>query len=72
MGRVIGLNEELDISQEFRDLYAKLVAFNPKERPRIKYILKDPWLDEINKLTKEEYKKLEDEFFKFMKKTEKK
>ena len=31
-----------------------MVAFNPEERPTINEILKSPWLQEYNKLSKEE------------------
>ena len=35
-------------SQEFKNLYLSMVAFNPKKRPKINYILtEDPWLKEI-------------------------
>ena len=47
------------LSNEFKKLYFSMVAYNPEKRPKINDILKDPWLDEINKLNEEEYKKLE-------------
>ena len=42
------------ISEEFKELVLKMVAFNPKERPSIDEILKDKWFDDINNLRKEE------------------
>ena len=50
-----------------------MVAYEPSKRPRIKDILKDSWLDEINNLlknNKEEYEKLEQEYIDYMKKIE--
>ena len=44
-----------------------MVAYNPKIRPKINYILtEDPWLNELNILP-EEYEKLEEKYIKFMK-----
>ena len=43
-----------------------MVAYNPEKRPKINDILKDPWLDEINKLNEEEYKKLETELNEYL------
>jgi len=61
-------------SQEFKNLYLSMVAFNPKKRPSINYILtKDPWLNEINILIEknpEEYQKLEEKYIEFMKEVE--
>ena len=48
-----------NISQEFKNLYISMVAYNPDERPTIEDILKCPWFDEINNLSEEEYQKLE-------------
>lgn len=42
------------ISEEFKDLFLRMVAFNPKERPSVDEILKDKWFDDINDLNKEE------------------
>ena len=63
------IEKEYGRSKEFKDLYVKMVSYLPKERPEIKDILNDPWLDEINVLIKyypDEYKKLEQDFIKFM------
>ena len=64
------INEKHKISQKFKDLFVKLVAYDPKERLSIEYILKDPWFEEINiskEKNPEEYKNLENEFYDFMK-----
>ncbi len=36
------------LSNEFKNLFVRMVAYNPEERPRIKDILLDPWLNELN------------------------
>ena len=65
-----------DYSDEFKNLFVRMVAYEPKERPRIEYILEeDPWLKEFNIFIKEkheEYKKLEDEYIAFMSELEQK
>ena len=59
-----------EYSKEFKNLFVRMVVYDPEERPRIKYILEeDPWLKELNILIKEkpeEYKKLEEEYITFM------
>ena len=62
-----------DLSDEFKQLFIRMVAYEPSKRPRIKDILKDSWLDEINNLlknNKKEYEKLEQEYIDYMKKIE--
>jgi serine/threonine protein kinase len=59
-------------SQEFKNLYLSIVAFSPKKRPRINDILTDPWLKEINEKNPEEYQKLEQKYYEFMKEVENK
>ena len=54
-----------DLSDEFKQLFIRMVAYEPSKRPRIKDILKDSWFDEINNLlknNKKEYEKLEQEY----------
>ena len=63
------------LSDEFKNLFVRMVAYNPEERPRIKDILLDPWLNELNILIEknpDEYKKLENEYIDFMGKLEEK
>ena len=49
------------IPQLLKNLFIKMVAYNPEKRPNsIKEILDDAWMKEINDLNDEEYKKLED------------
>ena len=54
-----------EISSEVKNLYIKMISFNPDERPSIEDILdKDPWMQEIKNLSEEEYKSLEKEVYK--------
>ena len=58
-----------DLSKEFKNLYVRMIAYEPKERPSIKEVLNDPWFDEINVLIQydpEGYKKLENEYKDYM------
>ena len=62
-----------ELSDEFKHLFIRMVAYEPSERPRIKDILKDSWFEEINNLLKnkkEEYEKLEQKYIQYMKKIE--
>ena len=62
-----------ELSDEFKKLFIRMVAYEPSERPRIKDILKDSWFKEINNLlknNKEEYEKLEQKYIQYMKKIE--
>jgi 5'-AMP-activated protein kinase catalytic alpha subunit len=55
------------LSKEFKDLFVLMVAYEPKERPKIKYILgKEPWMKKLIKEKPEEYEKLEKEYIAFM------
>ena len=64
------------LSDEFKDLFVNMVAYNPEERPPIKKILlEDPWLNELNILKEknpDEYEKLEKEYIAFMLESEQK
>jgi len=54
----------LDFSDEFKELYIKMVAYEPLARPSLDDVLSDPWLKEINDIfeNKEEKEKLEEEY----------
>ena len=49
------------LSQELKNLYLKMVAFDPKERPTIKQILDDDWMKEIREMNNEQLMQLENE-----------
>ena len=51
-----------NLSEDFKNLYVKMVAFNPLERPSIQEILNDNWLKEVSNLESEENDKLEEEY----------
>ena len=51
------LTQVKGVSKEFKDLYVKMVAKNPEERPSIEDILKDDWMKEINDIKNDEKKK---------------
>ena len=51
----------IGLSQDFKNLYLKLVAFSPKERPTIEEILKYDWIKEMNHLSEVEAKHYEEE-----------
>ena len=53
-----------EISDELKDLFLKMVSFNPEERPNIDEILNHSWMKEIEDLNKDEYKIVENEVFK--------
>ena len=57
-------------SNEFKNLYIKMVSFNPKERPNIDEILNDDWIKEIKNLNEQELKNLEIEVINELKKRE--
>ena len=50
--------KEKKYSDEFKDLYVKMVAFNPDDRPEtIEEILKHEWFNKLNNDTDDTYKK---------------
>ena len=51
----------IKLSENFKNLYIKMVSYNPKNRPTAQQILENPWFDEINNLSDENKKKLDDE-----------
>ena len=48
-----------DLTENFKNLYLKMVAFNPNERATMKDILESPWLQEYNNLSQEKKDDLE-------------
>ena len=54
----------ITLSQEFKELYFKMISIKPEKRPKIKEILNDPWFKEIDDMKKnnqEQFIKLENE-----------
>ena len=54
------INKE-ELSTDFKNLYIKMVAYDPKDRPTTDEILNSPWLDEINKKKNEDKESLDNE-----------
>ena len=54
------------LSKEFKDLYVKLVAYDPSERPTINEILTDNWLKEINDMNNTQMENYMKEYKKYM------
>ena len=67
MAKINPLNE---LTDEFKELFLKMVAFNPKERPSIDEILRDKWLEDINNLNDVERQKMKEELIKELNKRE--
>ena len=51
----------LNLSQSFKNLFVRMVAYNPNERPSIDQILNDEWMQEINNLNADQMNGLENE-----------
>ena len=60
------------LSDEFKDLYFKMVTYNPANRLTIEEIFKHPCMKKIIDLKQDEYNKLEMEVFKYLAKLEEK
>ena len=54
-------SHHLNASQDFKNLFIKMVYPNPAQRPTIADILKDPWMQEINDLNQNEINVLENQ-----------
>ena len=52
------LKKEIVLSPEFKDLYWKMISYDPQKRPTIDEILKHPWFQEINDIKKNDLKRL--------------
>ena len=57
---------KVELSTDFKNLYIKMVAYNPKDRPTTDEILNSPWLDEINKKKNEDKESLDNEVKKIL------
>ena len=60
--KILGENIKINgLSEEFKNLYIKMISFNPKERPTIQEIYNDEWLREIRDLNELQLMDLEQE-----------
>ena len=64
------INKVGDLSEEFKNLYLRLVAFNPNERPTIEEIYNHEWMKEIRDLNEEEFKEYENDLINELKNRE--
>lgn len=51
---IIKINSNVEISQEFKELFMKLVNVYPHKRPSIDEVDKDKWFDEVRNLSEDE------------------
>ena len=58
------------LSSDFKDLFFKMVAFEPSERPTIKEILKHAWMKEVTDLNEEDFKNYEEDLISELKERE--
>jgi serine/threonine protein kinase len=49
-------NININLSENFKDLYLRMVAYDPEERPKLAEILNFDWLKEVSNLTEDEEK----------------
>ena len=55
--QIIGMK----LSPEFKDLYIRMVTYNPSLRPSAEEVLNHPWFNEINEMNVETKEKIENE-----------
>ena len=58
------------LTEEFKNLYIKMVSPNPKNRPTLEQIYNDEWLKEIRDLSEEELGNYEKELIAELKRRE--
>ena len=54
-----------NLSNDFKDLYAKMVSYDPNQRPSAEDILKHDWFKEINEINLDREKKIKEMFMNF-------
>ena len=57
----VSLYINFNLSQEFKDLYIRMVSFNENNRPTIDEILNDNWFNELRGLNNAQLAQLENE-----------
>ena len=58
------------VSKELKNLFIKMISFQPSDRPNIKEILESEWMKELNDMTQEQKDKLENDIKEEFKKRE--
>ena len=56
LGQIIDIN---DLTEDFKNLYIKIVTYSPEKRPSIQEIINDVWFNEIRNLSDKELKETE-------------
>ena len=51
----------LNLSESFKNLFVRMVAFEPNERPTVDEVLTDQWMQEVNDLNDDQLNALENE-----------
>ena len=51
----------MHLSNSFKELFLRMVAYNPNERPTIEEILNSEWMQDIKNLNPEQMENLENE-----------
>ena len=51
----------LNLSESFKNLFVRMVAFEPNERPTVDEVLSDQWMQEVNDLNDDQLNALENE-----------
>ena len=60
--KICGIDANIyGLTKEFKDLFLKMVSYDPKERPSIEDIINGEWMKEIKDLTDNEYESLRKE-----------
>ena len=67
LGLFINVDE---LSKQFKNLYLKMVAYNPNERPTLGEIFNDDYFDDIRELNEDQLKALEQEIITELKRRE--
>ena len=67
LSKIIDIN---DLTKHFKNLFIKIVTFDPKKRPSIQEIINDVWFNEIRNLSDKELKEIEEELINELKKRE--
>ena len=55
------ITNKIKLSEDFKNLYTSMVAYDPKKRPTTKEILESNWLKKLNDLSSQEREKLEND-----------
>ena len=56
-------SQNIGVSEEFKNLYVKMVSYKPIERPTIEQILNDKWMEELKNKNEKEIKDIELEIY---------